>query len=113
MLRGTSKIDSVTVGEFTAVFLGPEKKVVAKGAFLNSRTGETHGWTQHAQWGEATLKKLQELKLLMEVDLAKAHLEGVESTTPGAGPSPEEGLRFRDEERRGGLGEFLEEVESV
>lgn len=105
--RGTPKIDGIAVGEFTAVFLG-EKGVRAKAAFINTRTGDTLGWTTNAQWSAATRLKLEELKALMEADLAGMYFEGDGGATPTTGPQG--GLRFGGEEpapAQGGLGEHL------
>lgn len=78
MIRGVAKIDGLAVGEFAVKFLGPQLEFTAKAAFVNHKTGETHGWTNatSSSWSAATIEKLRELRALMEIDLGRIHLEG-------------------------------------
>lgn len=76
MIKGTTKFDGVVVGEFTAIFMGPTLDFKAKAAFVNSKTGQTHGWTTNQTWSPPVVAKLQELRALMEADLGAIHLEG-------------------------------------
>jgi hypothetical protein len=76
MIRGTPKFDGVAVLEGTFSFLASATALTGKAAFTNSRTGDTHGWTQNTQWSPATIEKLKELRASMEVDLGGLHLEG-------------------------------------
>jgi hypothetical protein len=75
MIKGVTKFDGVAVGEFTAVFLGPTLEFKAKAAFVDSKTGETHGWTTNSTWSPPTIAKLKELREMMELDLGMKHLE--------------------------------------
>lgn len=100
MIRGNPKFDSVSVGEGTFNFLGSTLQFEAKAAFVNSRTGDTHGWTKNTQWSAGVIEKLKELRALMEVDLGQLHLENggevLVTTTSSAGggipPAPVPGL---------------------
>lgn len=98
MIRGTAKFDGMAIGEISINFLSPTVHMEAKAAFVNSETGTTHGWTKSAQWSPETMRKLQELKELMEQDLAKVHFVGDGGVQTGAS----EGGRAA-----GGLGEFI------
>ncbi len=49
MIRGNAKFDSISVGEFSGSFLGSTLAFEAKAAFVNSKTGDTHGWTKNGQ----------------------------------------------------------------
>lgn len=79
-IKGQPKFDAMALGEFSAKFLGGihQLEFTAKAAFVDSKTGETHGWTHAgtATWSPATIEKLKELRALMEVDLGRLHMEG-------------------------------------
>jgi hypothetical protein len=75
MIQGSAKFDAIVVGEFTASFIGPTTDFKAKAAFVNSKTGQTHGWTSNQTWSKETIIKLLELRALMETDLGALHLE--------------------------------------
>lgn len=86
MKQGVPKIDAVKIGSITVELMNPPSgKMSAKAAFVNSKTGHTHGWTTHEVWSPATLLKLRELCASMEADLAAAHFEGGSVTEPEAG----------------------------
>jgi hypothetical protein len=76
VIRGNAKFDSISVGEFSGSFLGSTLAFEAKAAFVNSKTGDTHGWTKNGQWSPPVIEKLKELRALMEIDLGRLHLEG-------------------------------------
>jgi hypothetical protein len=100
MRTGTPRFDGLTIGELTANFMqGPGTiELKAKVAFVNSKTGKTHGWTNHNTWTPAVLAKLKELTDMMEEEVAQVQFEGGSSTNFGAS-SPSPGI--------GGLGEHL------
>ena len=106
MIRGNPKFDSVSVGEGNFSFLGSTLQFEAKAAFVNSKTGDTHGWTKNTQWSPPVVEKLKELRALMEIDLGRLHLENggevlvTTATGMGGGATPTE---------HGGLGEHLDE----
>lgn len=81
-------------------------KLEAKIAFVNTQTGQTHGWTTHRQFSPAVIAKLRELTTMMEEEVAAIHFSD-QMTTPAQGPAlsaPSDGL--------GGLGELLREGEA-
>lgn len=94
MKKGTLKADGIVVGELNVSFLGPALTFEAKIAFVNSKTGATHGWTQHKQWSKTTLQKLEQLREAMDEDVAAAHLEEFSTVREGTTsiPLPDAGL---------------------
>jgi hypothetical protein len=76
MIKGYAKFDSIVVGELTAAFIGPTLDFKAKAAFVDSKTGQTHGWTTSQTWSPPVIAKLKELRELMEMDLGAVHFEG-------------------------------------
>lgn len=102
MIRGSAKFDGVTVGEASCSFLGATIHLEAKAAFVNTKTGDTHGWTKNTQWSPEVIAKLHELRMLMEMDLGRLHLhdggEVLATSTAVALVSPD---------RPGGLGEHF------
>jgi hypothetical protein len=110
MIRGNARFDGVAVLEGSFSFLGASNGLEGKAAFVNSKTGDTHGWTTNKQWSPQVLEKLKELRALMEVDLGQLHLEGggeVLVAPTGAGTV------LSESRGTGGLGEHLERVPSV
>jgi len=105
MIKGTPKIDGIAVGEFVVKFTGPQVQFTAKAAFVNNKTGETHGWTDalSASWSPTTMEKLQELRALMEIDLGRLHLEGGGEVLVG----PRSAAPVAQQAHEGGLGEHL------
>ncbi len=101
MIQGVPKFDAIAIfnGEFS--FMGPTVSLKIKAAFVNTKTGHTHGWTtgEGPIWSKNTMDLLGKLRLAMEEDLAKLHL------TDGSSVSEvEAGLV---ETGGGGLGEHL------
>lgn len=88
MIKGSTKFDAIAVGEFTAAFIGPTLEFKAKAAFVDSKTGQTHGWTTNQTWSPPTLAKLHELRALMEADLGAMHLEGGGEVVANAAAPP-------------------------
>lgn len=74
----------------------------SKAAFVNSVTGNTHGWTTHHVWSPETLERLKKLRESMELDLAAAHFLDV-----GEAPQAEVEETGTTTESSGGLGEHL------
>lgn len=105
MIRGNTKFDGLAVGEGSFSFLGATLHLEAKAAFVNSRTGDTHGWTKNTQWSPQVIEKLKELRALMEVDLGHIHLQGGGEVLSTAVPL---GTALTSTEG-GGLGEHLRE----
>jgi hypothetical protein len=74
--------NGIALGELSVNFLEGAPKLVAKGAFINTQTGQTHGWTTCQQWSTDTMEKMKELRLLMERDMSAQHfVDGSVSTT--------------------------------
>lgn len=95
------KFDSIRVAEVSVSFLEATPAVTAKAAFVNTKSGATHGWTTGKRWSDETMAKLAELRAAMEKDLADQHFDdgsSVSSPTTSGG-----GLR----ETFQGLGEHL------
>lgn len=104
MIEGAPKFGGLAVGEFTCSLLGATVQLKAKAAFVDKRTGQTHGWTEGSGnlWSTATLQKMRELVELMEADLARVHFDNA-ATAPTAvatDPTASPGLS-------GGIGEHL------
>lgn len=99
MIPGTPKFNGLVVAEISVDFLKSTAK--AKAAFINTLTGETHGWTEGSNtiWSEQTKIKLRDLREAMEADLAVVHFgDAVRPNTPASSsPFP----------TKDGLGEHL------
>ena len=105
MVKGTPRFDGLAIGEMTVSFLtnllsrkeGDPPAISVKAAFIESKEGTTHGFTyggaKHGgpKWSARVFEKAEELRLLLEEELARLHLDGL----------PTEG-----EEEAEGLGEF-------
>lgn len=105
MIRGTPKFDGVACAEGSFNFFGTGPALVSKAAFINTKTGDTHGWTENKVWSRATVEKLQELRALMDIDLGVRHLEnGGESL---AGPEAPAAAKGGFGDANSGLGERL------
>ena len=102
-VQGVPRFDAVTLGDITADFKA-KATISLKGvaAFVDSETGMTHGWTrgEGPVWSKETMVKLQELKDLMERDLAKIHFREDSVHAIGAPKTP--GLNFPS-----GIGQHL------
>ena len=75
MIRGVPKFDGIAIGEGTFSFLGTTVHLEAKAAFVDAKSGDTHGWTKNMQWSPGTMAKLHELRALMEQDLSRLHMQ--------------------------------------
>lgn len=87
-----AKFDKIAIGEVTANFLVMPASLRAKAAFVDSSTGVTHGWTDCANWSEATIAKMRELRACMEADLERIHFEGSATTCSSAVEIDHDGL---------------------
>lgn len=78
------------------------KTLSARAAFVDSKTGETHGWTeaQGTVWSEKTKAALAALITSMEQDMGRLHFASIP-----AAPVPDAGSRSEP----GGLGEHLQD----
>jgi len=96
--RGTPKADALALAELSANLLGSTVVLHGKAALVNTKTGDTHGWTtgSGSTWSKQTLQLLLELCESMERDIARRDFDSVEG--PGAEAAPE------------GLGEHLSDA---
>lgn len=67
---GTPKFDGIAILDLTVDFTQPSARLTAKAAYVNTKTGETHGWTSGSQWSEETRSLLAALRQSMEQDIA-------------------------------------------
>lgn len=84
-ITGTPVFDGLTLIELEANLLN--KQLTCKAAFINTRQGATHGYTEGtgAIWSEETRVALRALTDCMERDLARIHLgHTIEGLTPPA-----------------------------
>lgn len=101
-----ANFNGIAVGELTVNFLESPAKVVAKGAFINTATGATHGWTTCQQWSPETIIKLKELRALLEQDMVAVHFSDAASSFSGVvSPPTPRGGQIREGFK--GLGEHL------
>jgi len=85
MIEGSLKCSGIAVGEFSVNLLDATVRMRAKAAFIDPKTGATHGWTEGGVWAPATVAKMRELVALMEEDLARQHfVGGVEAVNASA-----------------------------
>lgn len=101
-VEGIPVFDALAILEIEKVdYREGSPSLVAHAAFVNTKTGRTHGRTTGRQWSKETLAKLEELKESMEHDMARQHFVDTMATSspstvlPGKEPS--------------GLAEFIEE----
>lgn len=95
------KFDTIRVAEITVNFLEATPAVTAKAAFVNTKTGATHGWTTGKRWSEETMIALAALRESMERDLVGQHFDdgSVSSSATTSSGSPRDAFQ--------GLGEHL------
>lgn len=102
MIDGTLKATGIAVGEFSCNVLSATVKLTAKAAFIDARSGQTHGWTSCDSWSPATMAKMREFMEAMELDLARQHFTAFSPTTSNvADPARPAGIP------EGGLGEHV------
>jgi len=94
MVLGNMVFDCLTLAKVNVDFV--KMVVTATAAFVNSKNGATHGWTEATGtvWSTETLQKLQDLRISMENDLAKLHVGNFSAATAKTGLAidKEEGL---------------------
>lgn len=100
------KFNAIRVAEITLNVAEATSSITAKAAFVNTTTGQTHGWTTGRSWSEETLQKVRELREAMERDLERLHFEdGASSPTTTSGGGLRDGFK--------GLGEELGAVDET
>lgn len=97
---GTPKFNAIAVAKIEADFLKPTLSLKSTAAFVDEKTGQTHGWTEGTGdiWSDQTMKKLDELRRSMEMDMASRHFFGISMTSQPENPDPQ---------NTEGLGEYL------
>lgn len=98
--QGSIVFDGIAIATVEADVIN--KKLTARAAFIDSKTGETHGWTeaQGTVWTEKTKAALVALINSMEQDMGRLHFAGIPAT-----PMPDSSSRSEP----GGLGEHLQD----
>lgn len=91
MRQGTPKFDGLTVAEINAVFTGG-LSVETTFAFVNTRTGASHGWTKMTTASPKSIDLLKALAASLEEDAAKQHFDEGSDTTATAVTQPTSGL---------------------
>lgn len=77
MIQGTPKFGGLAVAKIEVDFLKNPVHIDVQAAFVNMKTGDTHGWTRGSPgWSAKTRELINTLRLSMEEDLAAYHLEG-------------------------------------
>lgn len=81
-VKGTLKADSLTVTKLTIEFGHTAAKIDALASLTHEASGALMAWTQAstAAFSAETLERLQEVRLLMEQDIARFVLESNESS---------------------------------
>lgn len=85
-----AKFNGIALGELSVNFMESPAKIHAKAAFINTQTGQTHGYTTCHQWSPDVIEKLRELRALMERDVSALHfvdavVSSASPTTTGSG----------------------------
>lgn len=69
-----SKIDNIRVGELHVNLLDKTApQISAKAAFVDTRTGRTHGWTTNLVWSREVFEALDTFRAVLEKHLATVH----------------------------------------
>jgi hypothetical protein len=92
----------VAIGEVSIKLIEEPHTLVAKAAFVNSKSGVTHGYTHCSSWSKEVMMKMRELCALMAQDLENTHFEGGSAAASTVGVTlPQEIPAIT------GLGEFI------
>jgi len=78
---GTPEFDGITLTTIEVDMI--TRSLVAKAAFVNTKTGATHGWTEGTGtiWSAETKAAVAALAASMEKDLAVLHFGGTREST--------------------------------
>jgi len=78
MISGSPVFDGLVVFTLSADFSQATLSLKARAAFVNTKTGQTHGWTDGdgSMWSRNSMQKLAELRAALEDDLANRHFGG-------------------------------------
>ena len=78
-VQGVPKFDALAILKIDQIDFLQGPSLVAHAAFVDTKTGKTHGHTLGRNWSKETIAKLEELKELMERDMAELHFVQDES----------------------------------
>lgn len=99
MIQGSVRFDGIAVAKLEIDFLKNPVHIEVQAAFVNSKTGDTHGWARGGvNFSDKTRMLMLQLRDSMEQDLAKRHFT--------AGASSRDSLEGQ-REQTSGIGEFL------
>ena len=104
-ISGSPRFDQLVVSEIEVDFTSATTGINVTAAFVDSKTGETHGWTKGygGIWSEDTRMKLLALREAMENDMGKLHFsDAAQVQQDGSNPVDP-----------GGLGEHLTEEDAT
>jgi len=100
MIQGSPKFDGIAVAKIEIDFLKNPVHIEVQAAFINTKTGDTHGWTRGGNvFSDRTRTLLLQLRDSMEQDLADRHFSTGGSSLNTSGPPRAEHV--------GGISEFL------
>lgn len=109
MIKGTPKFDGLAVTKMELDFIKNPIHIEVSAAFVNSKTGDTHGWTRSSGgWSEETRALIKQLREAMERDMASSHLTDADTAAPTTGKA---GITLGP--TTGGLGEHLGDVDAT
>lgn len=80
-VTGLPKFDAIAVAEVTIAYNRDALLMKAKAAYVNTKTGTTHGWLTGTVWSKETLAKLEELRESLERDLAARNFTSASTET--------------------------------
>ena len=94
MIKGSPRFNAIAIGELSANFTGSTIHLEGTAGFVDTETGETHGWTKGdgKVWSRTTMLKLAELREFMERDLSKLHF--TDSSVENLGATEKLGLNL-------------------
>lgn len=103
MINGSVRFTGLAAAEGNFSFISSGTQLKAKAAFVDPKTGKTHGWTEtSAGWSKETLVALENLRACIERDFSRVHFTETtdssgDSATPAAGSPTGIGENLRQE----------------
>lgn len=80
------KFDDIKAASVEIDLIKREMKITA--AFVDTKTGHTHGWTHRSSWSKETWNQVQLLAKNAERELRVQHFQNAESSAVEEEPSP-------------------------
>ncbi len=88
-----AKFDRIVLMKLTVELTSAQAEMTATGAFVNTRTGQTHGSTKGSTWSEETVQALVRLRESIEADMERVHFADDRLSSPSPlKPGPTTGL---------------------